>query len=184
MPSICSSIILGSNYISFQGLLLQNTSSRVVYCFSVLKATSLKSRWWQGYLPSETYRRILPCLPTSDALLEISGIFWHIAAWLQSSLGIFSVFTWLSSYKDTSHVGRTACVLHMCVCALSHSVMSDSLWPRGLQPTRLLCPWGFSRQEYWSEKKKKKNAGVGCHALLQRIFPTQVSQIAGRVFTT
>ena len=21
---------------------------------------------------------------------------------------------------------------------------------QGLQPTRLLCPWGFSRQEYWS----------------------------------
>ena len=33
----------------------------------------------------------------------------------------------------------------MCCAALSHSVMSDSL-----RPTRLLCPWGFSRQEYWS----------------------------------
>ena len=22
--------------------------------------------------------------------------------------------------------------------------------PHGLQPVRLLCPWGFSRQEYWS----------------------------------
>ena len=28
--------------------------------------------------------------------------------------------------------------------------MSNSLWPHGLQPTRLLCPWGFSRQQYWS----------------------------------
>ena len=28
--------------------------------------------------------------------------------------------------------------------------MSDSLWPHGLQPSRLLCPWGFSRLEYWS----------------------------------
>ena len=28
--------------------------------------------------------------------------------------------------------------------------MSDSLQPHGLLPTRLLCPWGFSRQEYWS----------------------------------
>ena len=28
--------------------------------------------------------------------------------------------------------------------------MSDSLRPHGLQPARLLCPWGFSRQEYWS----------------------------------
>ena len=25
-----------------------------------------------------------------------------------------------------------------------HSVESDSLWPHGLQPARLLCPWNFS----------------------------------------
>ena len=28
--------------------------------------------------------------------------------------------------------------------------MFNSLWPHGLQNTRLPCPWGFSRQEYWS----------------------------------
>ena len=28
-----------------------------------------------------------------------------------------------------------------------------------------------------------KKTGVGCHALLQEIFPTQVSRIAGRFFT-
>ena len=28
--------------------------------------------------------------------------------------------------------------------------MFDSLQPHGLQPAKLLCPWGFSRQEYWS----------------------------------
>ena len=33
---------------------------------------------------------------------------------------------------------------------LNCSVVSDSLQPHGLQPARLLCPWGFSRQEYWS----------------------------------
>ena len=33
---------------------------------------------------------------------------------------------------------------------LSHSVMSKSLRPLGLQPARLHYPWGFSRQEYWS----------------------------------
>ena len=32
----------------------------------------------------------------------------------------------------------------------SHSVVSNSLWPHELQLARLLCPWGFSRQEYWS----------------------------------
>ena len=33
---------------------------------------------------------------------------------------------------------------------LSCSGMSDSLQPHGLQLARLLCSWGFSRQEYWS----------------------------------
>ena len=31
---------------------------------------------------------------------------------------------------------------------LSRSVMSDSFRPHGLYSRRLLCPWGFSRQEY------------------------------------
>ena len=35
----------------------------------------------------------------------------------------------------------------------------------GLQPARVLCPWG----------SPGKNTGVGCHALLQGIFPTQES---------
>ena len=47
-------------------------------------------------------------------------------------------------------------------CA-SCSVMSDSLQPLGLQPTRLLCPWN----------SPGKNTGVDCHTLLQGIFPTQ-----------
>ena len=36
------------------------------------------------------------------------------------------------------------------LAVLSRSVVFDSLRPHGLWPTRLLCPWGFSRQEYWS----------------------------------
>ena len=36
-------------------------------------------------------------------------------------------------------------------CAtLGCSVVSNSLRPHGLQPARLLDPWGFSRQEFWS----------------------------------
>ena len=45
--------------------------------------------------------------------------------------------------------------------------MSDSLWPRGLSPTRLLCPWDFPR----------KNTGVDCHSLLQGTFPIQGSNV-------
>ena len=29
-------------------------------------------------------------------------------------------------------------------------VVSNSLRPHGPQPSRLLCPWGFSRQQYWN----------------------------------
>ena len=39
----------------------------------------------------------------------------------------------------------------MWYAVLSGSVVSDSLWPQGPYPARLLHPWRFSRQEYWSE---------------------------------
>ena len=85
------------------------------------------------------------------------------------------------------------------------SVMSSSLQSHGLRPTRLLCSWRFSRQEYCSglpcpppgdlpnpgikprspalqvdslppkPPEKPKNTGVGSLSLLQRIFPTQES---------
>ena len=45
----------------------------------------------------------------------------------------------------------------------SRSVVSDSLQPHGLLSTRLLCPWDFPG----------KNTRVGCHFLLQELFPTQ-----------
>ena len=96
----------------------------------------------------------------------------------------------------------------------SCSVMSDSFRPHGLEPTRnpptkeptrLLCPWGFSKQEYWSRLPwpplgdlpnpgvesrspalqidslpseplgKPKNTGLGSLSLLQWIFPTRES---------
>ena len=41
---------------------------------------------------------------------------------------------------------NTQARVHLCLS----SVVSNSLWPNGLWPARLLCPWGFSRQVYWS----------------------------------
>ena len=49
----------------------------------------------------------------------------------------------------------------MYVCSVL--VVSNSLRPCGLQPAKLLCPWD----------SPGKNTGVGCHVLLQGIFPTQ-----------
>ena len=55
-----------------------------------------------------------------------------------------------------------------------------ALQPCGLRPIGLLCPWGSSGE----------NAGVGCQALLQGVFPIQGSNphlspaLAGGFFTT
>ena len=89
-------------------------------------------------------------------------------------------------------------------CAVfSRSIVSSSLGSHGLWPASLLCPWGFSRQKYWSELPcpppgdlpnpgvkprcpalqadslpseppgKPKNTGVCSLSLLQGIFLTQ-----------
>ena len=50
-------------------------------------------------------------------------------------------------YKSIPH--RDKQLLEWLCCAV-HSVVSNSLRPHGLQPARLLCPWGFSRPEQWS----------------------------------
>ena len=52
-------------------------------------------------------------------------------------------------------------IYDLCVCTLSHSVVSDSVIPMEPMTVRLLCPWDSS----------DKNAGVGFHALLQGILP-------------
>ena len=45
------------------------------------------------------------------------------------------------------------------VTVLSCSVESDSLWPHGVYPARLPCPWD----------SLGKNTGVGCHAIYMQI---------------
>ena len=72
----------------------------------------------------------------------------------------------LRSLENKLHKRRDlVCVVHcfLCVWVLNHSVMSNFLWPHGLKPTRLFCPWNFP----------VKNPGVGCHFLLQGLFLTQ-----------
>ena len=68
------------------------------------------------------------------------------------------IVTW--KYSQTSYL----LILHK-KDSISLLVVSDSLWPHGLQPTRLLCPWN----------SLGRNTGMGSHSLLQGIFPTQGS---------
>ena len=74
---------------------------------------------------------------------------------------------WKLEEPHTS-VGAVAMCTYECVCVcVSCSVMFESLQPHGLWPARLLCPWD----------SPGKNTGVGCHFLLQGIFPTQGSNL-------
>ena len=87
------------------------------------------------------------------------------SAALQTPCFGFLAFTTLSEYVSVvlSHLVWGHFVMAaLCACSVA-SVMSDSLQPYGLLPTRLLCPWD----------SPSKNTGVCCHALLQRIFPTR-----------
>ena len=74
-------------------------------------------------------------------------------------------FVILKKYFRSQQILLCVCVhtyVHVCTHAqsLSHVLLCD---PHGLQPARFLCPWNIPG----------KNAGVGCHGLLQGIFPTQ-----------
>ena len=90
------------------------------------------------------------------------------------------------------------------LCVLGHLVLSNSATP-WTAAARLLCPWGFSRKEYWSglpcppprdlpnpgieptsqalqadsllsePPGKLKNTEVSCLSLLQVVFLTQES---------
>ena len=51
----------------------------------------------------------------------------------------------------------------ICECGMLSLSRAQLLRPQGLWPARLLCPW----------HSPGKNTGVGCHFLLQGIFPTQ-----------
>ena len=67
---------------------------------------------------------------------------------------------WVSTRKNPKAQACNRDQGNLKPCLWAHSAASDSLWPRGLQPTRLLYPWDFS----------SRNTGVGCHFLLQWIF--------------
>ena len=90
----------------------------------------------------------------SARLLSVPGTF---QVRIMGSQFLFHRIYFLNSLSvpSTSTVLSVKCV--------SRSVVPDSLRPHEPQPSRLLCPWDFPG----------KDTGVGCHFLLQGIFPTQ-----------
>ena len=65
----------------------------------------------------------------------------HLLHWQVNSLPRCQIFK-SNDEKTAIHLPSRA--------VLSRTVVSDSLRPHRLQPARLLHPWEFSRQEYWS----------------------------------
>ena len=80
--------------------------------------------------------------------LVMDGEPWHAAVH-----GIAESQTRLSDWTELADYW----IVYVC------SVASNSLWPHGLLPTRLFCPWDFPG----------KNTDTGDHFLLQGIFPIQ-----------
>ena len=79
-----------------------------------------------------------------------------------------TLFSKSSQAPGTGFVGGGALAVPLfvfCCCGLFAILCPAVLQPRGLWPSRLLCPWNFPDM----------NTGVGCHFLLQGIFPNQVS---------
>ena len=103
---------------------------------------------------------------------ETDGLDWILVL---SSVGpAKKLLQFLSTIKNTFFIFTKNFVVQCIHCfvplscaVLSHLVVSNSLQPCGPLPTRLFCPWDFPG----------KNTGVGCHFQLQRIFPTQGSNL-------
>ena len=144
--------------VSFQSdLLRQDTCSQLVLCsLRVCSITSVMSDslppyglqptrllWSMGF-SRQGYQNWLPCPPPGDL-----------------------PDPWTEPLSQASPVlaGGFFTTSTMFFAMPEYLVMSDSLQPFGLQPARLLCPWGFPG----------KNTGAGCHFLLQGIFPNQES---------
>ena len=68
-----------------------------------------------------------------------------------------------SGVRQTNYKVHLCHLLALCACMLSCFSLVRLFVTLWTLPTRLLCPWD----------SLGKNTGVGCHALLQGIFPAQ-----------
>ena len=106
-------------------------------------------------------------------------VFWSIQYQNNSSHRGEEILHWEAAASRNLR-GRQTLQLLPNSLLFSRSVVSNSLWPHGLWPTRLHSPWD----------SPGKNTGAGCHFLLPGIFPIQglnpgllsISCIATRFF--
>ena len=106
-------------------------------------------------------RMVLDC-----SFSEMCEWFGKKQSWAGNSFQIFLSFLCIYLCIYLSSIHPLVCIhihTHGYIFSFSHSVMSNSLHPHGLQPTRFLSAWN----------SPGKHIGVDSHSLLQRIFLTQ-----------
>ena len=115
---------------------MKATTSRDLHPFILLCATCYESL----------------CQLTEQSLILHSVSVLMTLAWRTSLLPLSACWgsPAVSSMNSLFYINTTVKHL-MCVCVyVSRSVVSNSLRPHGLYPTRLSLSMHFSRQEYWS----------------------------------
>ena len=108
--------------------------------------------------------------------MQVNFVYWSCIWKQEAQWHLLNKYYWTNLLVWVAFWGLPACVSTQ--WPQSFTTVCD---PMDCSPPSLLCPWD----------SPGKNIGVGCHALLQRIFLTQevnflscVSCIAGRLFTT
>ena len=128
---------------------------------AVLTKSWTQLKWLSLHVRSQGWGSWLYCISTPPtclgAVLSLYFQLWKIFSASLQIILVDSCFVNICSFGVP--VGGSESV--------TQSVMSDSLWPHGLQSARLLCPLDSAG----------KNAGVGCHFLLQGISRTQESNL-------
>ena len=157
------------------------------WCYPTISSFATLFSFWTGTLLSQ-YQGLFQWVNCSHQVAKI------LEPQLQQRLQNFSIglYNGLTVSLQNSYIEALATNVTMLgdrafdeVCVFEcwiTSVVSDSLWPYGPWPARLLCPWG----------SPGVNTGVGFHALLQGIFSIQESKLhllylpalAGNFFTT
>ena len=114
----------------------------------------------EGLKRTPTCSQLVRC--TGDNLTCVWCLKWRHSC----GNGVFNLWNLMLSPGVCVCACVCAC-MHACTCThASHSVVSDSLPPHGLQPAKLLCLWN----------SPGKNTGVGCQSLLHgRLYQNWVT---------
>ena len=97
----------------------------------------------------------------TDLFQSCGGHCWVFQIWWHIECNTFTASSF-RIWDSLTGIPSLPLVLFVVMLPKAH-LTSHSLQPHGPQPARLLCPCN----------SPGKNTGVGCHSLLQGIFPTQ-----------